>query len=149
VAHFHHVGFLCDVPGMLKARKSGIWRHVRRLMALVLVLHVILPAGLAAARLAERLELQALGLLDTVNCHSDGPTKGDMPGQRPTHDASCECCLTGCGTSGPAAPPLDRGAINRPLRAANSATRVALDAVALRTYASERTRSPRSPPVLS
>jgi hypothetical protein len=108
---------------------------------------------LASARLAERLELQALGLLDAPDCHAGVPGQSKShqlpPGQRPMQDGHCECCLTGCGGAGPAAMPTDRGALSRPLYAANAVTRVALDASQLRSYLSERTRSPRSPPALA
>jgi hypothetical protein len=123
------------------------------MLAVLLVSQTALPVVLAAARLVERLELQALGLLDAPDCHAGVSGKPhssrQLPGHLPSHDGKCDCCLTGCGAAGPTSLPTDRGALVRPLLVANTFTGIALDASRLRSYLTERTRSPRSPPALA
>jgi hypothetical protein len=132
--------------------RKYLFRRLAVMLACLLALQGAIGVARASMRLAERTELAALGLLNAVNCHGNPAEKSSTgeqkPGQPTGQSTQCDCCLTGCGASGPASLPSEHGAIRRPLLAANTATRVALDAAHLRSFVDERTRNPRSPPAM-
>ena len=82
----------CLAFGMIGPSVRKMFRQCAVFMAVVLALGTVLPAALAVARLAERIELAALGLSDVVNCHAGlsgaGQPSSKIPGRTPSHETS-------------------------------------------------------------
>jgi hypothetical protein len=134
--------------------RKYLFRRLAVMLACLLALQGAIGVARATLQLAERTELASLGLLGAVICHGDPISKSPAGEQKPNQPAGqksghCDCCLTGCGAAGLAGIPNDQGALSRPLLAADTATRVAIDAAHLRSFVDERTRNPRSPPAIS
>ena len=123
-------------------------RAVVALLAIAVALYAVAPAASGAVQAAERLQLRALGLLDSPDCGT-GRSRSvghSLPGQPVSSHTGCDCCLTGCGWAAPAGPMTDSSELSWPRLVMVPGIGGAVGTDHLRTFLEERTGSPRSPP---